>query len=670
MISPEKAKDILKNTPKKPGVYKFIDKKGEVIYVGKAKDLKNRIATYFQDSKDKSPKTIVMLKRADDLEYIIVDSELEAIMLETNLIKEIRPKYNVLMKDGKNFSYIKVTIQDEYPMIYITRKMVNDGSLYFGPKTSNYDIRKSLRIANSLLPYARCKINIVNLKGGKLKKYSKNNIKYPCEIYQLDKGHDPCISTMDPTEYKQVMESIIDFLKGKHNELLKNLKEKMLIHSQNKEFELAAKARDNIQSIENIIEKQKISTPTNEEMDVIDIINSQGKYFANLFQIREGKLISQENFILSDKENSESEDIFEEFITQYYPEAGSIPKIILIPEEIESQETLEEFLSNLRGSKVKFEIPKIGRKDHLIKLATKNATSYAKQMRIKWLSEEKNNPLKQIKDLKEVLDLPKIPTRIECYDISHLGGTETVGSMVVFENGESKKSDYRIFNLKTLKEGEIDDFKSMHEVLERRLKYVANLPKDYKIKKKKDKYSLFKEKEELMHIVVEATEKEAKITEVEIDPEDKYLSQKFILSALKKIKSDKILVNPEENKKLFEDSGFQAINHDEFTHSYYKKQQVDSSFSKQPDLIVIDGGKGQLSSALKAKELLGIDIPFISLAKREEEFFTEDGKNINLPEGTPALNLVQKLRDEAHRFAITKNRKDRLKKIIPKNPAK
>jgi excinuclease ABC subunit C len=669
MISPEKTKDILKNIPKKPGIYKFIDKKGEVIYVGKAKNLKSRVSSYFQNSKDKTPKTIVMVKNAVDLEYMIVDSELEAIMLETNMIKEIRPKYNILMKDGKNFSYIKITVQDKYPMIYVTRKMVNDGSIYFGPKTSNYDIKKSLNIANSLLPYSKCKLNIVNLKTGRVKKLSKNHRQYPCEIYQLDKGHQPCICTMDKDEYKEVINSIIDFIKGKHNNLLTKLKESMLVHAKNKEFEKAAKARDHIQSIENLVERQKISTATNEEMDVIDIIQSQGRYFANLFQIREGKLISRENFILSDKEYNETENIFEVFITQYYPEAGSIPKTVLIPENIENQNLLEEFLSNLRGTKVKFEIPKIGRKDHLIKLATKNAESYAKQMKVKWMSDEQNNPIKQIKGLKEILELPKIPYRIECYDISHLGGTNTVGSMVVFENGESKRSDYRIFNLKTLKKGEIDDFKALKEVLSRRLKYVATLPEGYKIKKKKDTLCLIKDKENLAELKFIIEDETTKIIEFDFKKEKDELILKFILGGIKKLKTKKFLANPKRKSKLFEEIGFKAIRHTDFTHGYYLNQQTDNSFTTKPDLIVIDGGKGQLSSAIKAKKEIGTDITFISLAKRLEEIYHQDGRLINLEEGKPELRLIQQLRDEAHRFAITKNRKDRLKNLIPKKPA-
>jgi excinuclease ABC subunit C len=657
---------ILKTIPHNPGVYKFFQD-DKIIYIGKAKDLKKRVTSYFRSIDKQAPKTRKMVEHATDLEYVVVDTELEALMLETNLIKEFRPKYNILMKDDKNFVYLKVTTQKDYPKFYLTRKMIKDGSTYFGPKTSAYDIKKALEMVNVLFPYKHCRINIKNLKSGQIKKETKANPHYCCLFKKMDRGHEPCIHDLPKDEYQKLINKVLDFLKGKHTELLENLQSDMLEAASNKQFEKAALLRDKLQSIQNILEKQKISSGKHEEIDVIDIIYSQKKFFAVIFQIREGKIINQENFILDGQDEDNPSLVFQDFLTQYYSEAGFIPKEILIPEPIEDKTLISDLLSDLRGSKVTISIPKIGRKNNLLNLANKNALSYAQQMKVKWLSEEQRDPLKSIENLKEILKLPKVPKRIECYDISHLSGTNTIGSMVVFQNGMPKKSDYRSFNIKQLASGEINDFDSLYEVLKRRLKYISKLPSHLKLRKKGDTYTLFDDKKKAIQIEFESLDnKTIALSKLEIEKDYLNYLSRVLKDVIHKLKAKKCLINPKNQdvKRLLLDSGFQEIDHQEYSHGYYsQKQNLDKSFGAKPDLIVIDGGKGQLSSTLKAKQELEVDIPFVSIAKKHEIIYLEDKTEIHLPDNSPERHLIQQLRDEAHRFAITKNRNKRIKKM-------
>jgi len=657
---------IIKEIPNKPGIYKFLDENREVIYIGKAKELRKRVQSYFRNTKKAPIKTRKLVENTTDIEYTVVDTELEALILETNLIKELRPKYNILMKDDKNYTYIKITTQEDYPRIYITRKMKKDGATYFGPKTSSYDIKKTMKILSSILPYKQCRLNVEVIKSGKSRK--KNT--YPCLFYQMDRGHSPCITELSPEEYKKIINKVIDFLKGKYTEIIKKIREQMQKAAANKEFERAALLRDRLKSLEKITEKQKISAPKREDIDVIDIVPNQGKYFAVLFEIREGKLINQENFVLDNKAEQAIEEVFSAFLKQYYSDAGQVPKQILIPEVLEDKNEIEEFLGELKGQKVKIKIPKIGRKNKLLKLANKNAFSYAKQMGVKWLAEKTRDPKLAIEKLKTILKLKKAPYRIECYDISHLSGTFTVGSMVVFEGGKPKKSHYRSFNIKQLAKGQINDFEALHEVLKRRLKYLAEIPKDLKLRKKGDCYRLLKEKEELIKVEFETEDKTTEITNLKIlDSQYQSLIPVVLKNIFSKIKSRVYHIKedrPEIITKLL-NTGFIEIEHDKFTHGYYpQKQVIDKSFKSKPDLIVIDGGKGQLTQGVKSKKELGIDIPMIGITKRFEDIYLEDGTKISLPNNSPQRHLIQRLRDEAHRFAITKNRKKRIKDMINK----
>lgn len=666
-------KKIIDKIPNKPGIYKYLDDEGEVIYVGKAKDLKKRVKSYFQSNKDHGPKLKVLVSKIADIQYIIVETELEAIMLETNLIKELKPKYNVLMKDDKNFVYLKLTTQDELPKVYLTRKILNDKATYFGPKTSGFDIKNTIKLISSLLIYPKCQVNVEWTKDNKIT--IAQNKKSLCIFKDIDPDHQPCISSLEKTEYLQVIQTIIDFFKGKHAPIIRNLEVQMLKFAENKEFEKAAILRDRLQSLKKVVEKQNISGTGNENLDVIDIVFSHNKYYANLFQVREGKLIGQDNFILpgtglSEEITSAMQEIFITFIQQYYSNSPDIPKSILIPEPLTDLKLLEEWLTSIKGSKVSINVPQAGKKHDLIKLATKNAEQYARLMKIKWMSEELRSSENVLTELKSILKLKKNPNRVECYDISHLAGNNTIGSMIVFEDGKSKKEDYRYFNIKQLLEGEINDFLSLQEVLTRRLKYIADLPADHQIKKTPTTLSLFnkKNKQSIFTLTTETNENSFQITNIsKLTIENKDLFETFLKKVIQKNKFKRYVTQticPLTIETLIK-IGFVPIENSNFNYGYYPQKQIfDASFTSKPDLIIIDGGKGQLSSALKAKKIYNLQIPFISIAKKLEELFTESKERILLPYNSPTLNLIQQMRDEAHRFAITKNRKDRIKDML------
>lgn len=875
----------------------MIDKEGRVLYVGKAKNLKKRVHSYFQDYKEKTIRTKKMVEQVNDIQYITVDNELEAILLETNLIKELRPKYNILMKDDKNFVYIKVDSSDDFPTISIVRKVERDGAKYFGPKTSKWKVEKTFDLLHKLFPFRNCKLKIDwdSTNNGE-DQYnviiSNKTIKYPCLEYHIKRCAAPCLGIVKPEEYKKMIDQIINFLSGKHEEILNKLKEEMILAAKDRKFEIAAKLRDQVLAIEDVMEKQKISSPNDVDQDLISYVIKNNSIFFNLFMVRSGKLINQENFIFETKEtlpldkggwgdlSDSPSEIYESFIKQYYSEAADIPKEILIAGSMEEQDFIEHWLSNLKGSKVKITIPQKGDKNKLLELSLKNAENYAKDHISKFESEKKRT-IDAAMNLAKILQENGLQTsndlkRIECYDISHLSGTYTVASMVVFEKGKPKNDHYRHFNIRTLENGQIDDFKSMEEVLTRRLKYLKNsptdkgdlggfaLPSSYKIskatekdlpkinefmksegwgeKKHNDEFVILKNnKKEIkgcVRIKYKGEKKLAHICNVFIneDLRGSKLGLALVKAMMEKCTNDQIYIIcraslvpyytnlgfvidkniPEEfhqsielNKKIYineevflmkyddrkqigtfkikkeknkeqsyileretikskkqvgsaclekfdqnhylvkinllpdyenkqnligmlldrviEDSpiptvyiNFQssASNYKEFLINYgfdelqktpecfkdllttnnsplttliYDRNKnaksKDESFSSTPDLIVIDGGKGQLSSAQIAMFSLNLNIPMIGLAKQDEEIILpfchsrEDGNPVNmdftagkldsenhtsilLPKSSPTLHLLQRIRDEAHRFAITFNREKRSKNLI------
>lgn len=528
--------------PDKPGVYLMKDDKGRIIYVGKAINLKNRVRSYFQSSRNHTPKVIAMVARIADLEYIITASEIEALILECNLIKKHRPKYNISMRDDKNYPYIKLT-NEEFPRVYITRKVIKDGARYFGPYTSAGAVHETLRLLKTLFPLRSCR----NLDS-----------KRPCLEHHIKRCLAPCAGKVDTETYGEMIKAVGLFLEGRSDAVVKNLKRQMAEAAEELEFEKAARLRDQLAAVEKVMEKQNIVTGSGDQ-DAIGLARSAAGTCAQVFFIRSGKMVGRDHFMLSGGEEENDQDILAAFVKQYYSQAAFIPREILLPLELGEQHLVAEWLSSVKGGKVQVEVPKRGTKRDLVTMAAGNAAIVLAEQAER-LKADTDKTAGAAAELGQYLGLPAAPERIECFDISHIQGSETVASMVVFEGGQPNKSEYRRYKLKTV-EGKPDDFKSMQEVVGRRYR-----------------------------------------------------------DALEK--------------------------------------------GPVPDLIIIDGGKGQLNSALPIIRAAGlIDVPVVGLAKEFEHIFREGISDpLILPRHSQSLFLVQRIRDEAHRFAITYHRKLRSKR--------
>lgn len=701
---------LLKNIPSKPGVYKMKDGEGKIIYIGKAKNLNKRVKSYFQKT-DKDQKTERLVAQIEDIDYSIVNNELEAIMLETNLIKRFRPKYNILMKDDKNFVYIKITVNEDFPRIMITRKVEKDGAKYIGPKTAQHKVIKTLKILKKIFPYRHCNLGIEYLnkdENGKDKvKITNKTIKYPCIDFHINRCVGPCAGTISPEEYRSLINKIIDFFEGRYEEILNSLKEEMTKAATEKKFEKAATIRDRLKTIEDIMEKQDITTPDLKDIDVINYYKPDNRIYFNLFQVRGGKLINQDNFELRsslDTENAIDKTALSAFIKQYYEKATDIPNEVLIPHESEDLNVLTELVSTFKGKKVSITVPQKGHKNKLLDLCFNNAKSYAKQCEIKWQGHSKTERESSLEQLASIIGTDNPPKRIECYDISHIGGTDTASSMVVFENGFPKKSDYRKFRLSQNTPGSPDDYASIKETLYRRLKYLKPSLETAQIKILKSKLKSKKNTQKATPKVKAQSQQPAQIAEAEKEYIEKnydinlsnitegkakilmYNNKKVLISRLdfntegtptrllnpvikkiaEKCKTKRIyLAVKQKNKEQFESAGCEIVNKIPECFNYseqtgtvlvldLKKGQIDQSFKKTPDLIIIDGGKGQLNIAKQALNEFNIKIPLISIAKKFEEIFTTTStKPIILSKDSPTLRLVQHIRDESHRFAVS-----------------
>ncbi|MDY0083895.1 MAG: excinuclease ABC subunit UvrC [Ignavibacteriaceae bacterium] len=542
----------LKNLPSSPGVYQFLNKNGKVIYVGKAKNLKNRVRSYFQENPG-SAKTIALVRKIDDLQLVVTDSELEALILENNLIKQLKPRYNVNLKDDKSFPFIKIT-NELFPRIYATRNVVNDGSKYFGPYTDVKSMRTSLKIINQIFKVRSCKLDLTeeNIAAKKFR---------VCLDFHINKCDGPCEGLIQPKEYNDMVNEVIKLLKGKTNELIKELKQKMEVYSLNLEYEKAAEIRDKINQLESLSARQKVVSDDYEDRDVFAIAFEGKDSACAVFNIRDGKLIGKKQLKLSIEEGEEIEEIYSSAIKYYYGESAEIPKEIVLEVKPTDEEVMIEWLKSKTDKKVKIIVPQRGDLKSLIKMCKENAILQLKEIQLQKMK-NLGNISYSVSALQRDLRLKTLPRKIECFDISNLQGTDTVASMVVFEDGKPKKSQYRKFIIKTV--AGPDDFSSMREVIERR--YTRLL---------------------------------------------------------------------EENQSF-------------------------------PDLIMVDGGKGQLSSAVEVLDNLGFtDYSIIGLAKRLEEVFLPGKSDSELiPKTSSGLKLLQQIRDEAHRFAITFHRERRSKRII------
>lgn len=718
---------LLEQLPLSPGVYEMKNTEGETLYVGKAKNLKNRVRSYFQNSKDHSMRIKKLIEKIDHIEWTETRTEVEALILENNLIKEKYPKFNILLRDDKTYAYIKITNED-FPRVQLVRKVLKDGAKYFGPKISTSSVRQTIDLLHDLFKFRSTPIQIDSLPEGKVE-VSSGNQKYPCLNYHLKKCDAPCVGNISKTEYAKKVVQAVRLLKGDTKETIEMLHQEMMDWAKSGKYELAAKLRDKIQSIESISEKQIISAPDDFCGDVIGVYSNFGHVFFHVFSLREGKVINSETFSVQVKNESSlqrlshdnQKEAIDSFLKGHVARVSDIPKTIILDQHFindEEKELWEKFFTSEWGKKIEIILPQKGKKNDLLQLAHQNAESYATRHAMSFMKNDEQEE-ETLQTLKEKLGMKNLPSRIECYDISHFSGEKTVASMVVFEDGKAKNKDYRSFNIKTLDRGDIDDFKSLAEALSRRL---AHLPEKFpnhwnigKLSRKKDfieltklrhehkawtpldsKISfknnvLTKNKESAFYGFFESTEikmgnKPSKISKVFnpnisvcvsdndyweegseiifLEGDGKIDMQQirfFCTSLFQKLKKQeyKVRVHNIEIQEYLKSIGFEEQEHGEFWKQWFSNKN--NSFVKKPNLLVIDGGKGQLSSTWEILKTspFAKDITICSLAKKEEEVFTIKESQIiktDIEKNSPEGHLLQRIRDEAHRFAITKNR--------------
>lgn len=557
----------LKILPDKPGVYIMKNSLGEVIYVGKAKILKNRVRQYFQNSKNHSEKVRAMVKNIAEFEYIVTDSEMEALILECNLIKKYSPRYNIALKDDKFYPFIKITTNEDFPRVYVTRNFAKDGNKYFGPYTNGTAVYEVMGIIKKLFPLRTCKKAIV--EGGEPTR--------ACLNYHINLCKAPCAGYISKAEYWEMIDEIISILNGTDTSIIKKLKVEMEKAAEELEFEKAAKIRDRILAIELIREKQKMFTVKEGDEDFIDLYTDEKDGCAQVFFVREGKVTGREHFMIENISDDPVKEVISSFIASFYGGTAQIPKTIYVPEEIEDQELIEKFLTEKRGSKVWIKVPKKGDKKNLLDMVRNNAKIMLDQFKEKMVEEKELNK-SALTELADVLGLDSLPARIEAYDISNIQGVDSVGTMVVFENGKAKNSDYRRFKIKSVKGP--NDYESMREILSRRFSH--GLEEVNKIKERNLEYSKGK-------------------------------------------------------------------------------------FCIFPDLIMMDGGKGQVNIALEVLKDFGIEIPVCGLVKDDKHRtrgIIFNNEEILIRRGSGLMNLITRIQDEVHRYAITYHRSLRDKRTL------
>jgi excinuclease ABC subunit C len=535
-------KEQIKALPTKPGVYLFKDEAGKALYVGKAASLRQRVRSYFGAPHPLDSKLNKMMSMVWDLDFIVTDSEQEALILENNLIKKHRPRFNVRLRDDKSYPYIKVSLNEDWPRVFLTRRFEDDGGRYFGPYASAGSVRRTLDLLKKLFRYCSPRWVITGKKPR------------PCFDYSIRRCVGACSSEITKGEYREIIKQVTLFLEGKHEEVVRDLRRKMEQAADVMEFEKAAFLRDQLQAVESVTEGQKIISAGGGDEDVIAFARERNEACVQIFFVRSGKLIGRENFILEGTQDEEPGQIMASFIQQFYGSAPYVPPNILLQNEPEDMQVISSWLNSVRGGKVSLRVPQRGQKKKLVDMVTENAEQALAQLKAKWLADT-GKIAAALKEVQERFNLPRLPNRMECYDISNIRGTAAVGSMVVFENGRPKPSAYRRFKIKTVES--IDDYAMMQEVLRRRFKRV--------------------------------------------------------------------------------------------------KAEDATSWAVIPDLALIDGGRGHLTSAQEVMQELEIDsIPLAALAKENEEVFLPGvAGSLILPRDSQALYLLQRIRDEAHRFALS-----------------
>ncbi|HEY1351363.1 MAG TPA: excinuclease ABC subunit UvrC [Ktedonobacteraceae bacterium] len=608
----EKIQSVLDSLPHKPGIYLMKDALGTIIYVGKAVSLFNRVRSYFQESTDLSPKNRSMVAKIADIEFLVVRNEVEALVLESNFIKQYRPRYNVLLRDDKSYPYIKVALTEDFPRVYRVRSFARDGNRYFGPYTNSGAVDATLDLLNKLFAFRTCRYDASAwappAQGLALVGWKQKLLSRPCTQYFIHRCIAPCVGYASREEYNAVIGQVILFLEGKHDEVVKHLQATMQAAAENLNFEEAARIRDRIKAVERILEKQRIiSTEGQDDQDVIALASQDDETCAQVFFFRNGKLVGREFFILQGTRESSPGEIMRSFFQQFYASVPHVPVDILVEAEPEDKTLLQTWLKEKRGGAVTIIEPRRGEKRRLIEMVKQNAQEVLEQQRIKWLSDSQKTQL-ALEELQESLNLAAPPQRIECYDISNTQGAHAVGAMVVFEGGRPKNSEYRRFKIKTV-EG-ANDLASHQEVLRRRFR-KASEPQEAEIE----------------------TAGSALTDGADQDVED----------------ADEHAGTQTQRERL--------------THEW-----------ALPNLVVIDGGKGQLHAALEVMRELRLDLPVIGIAKEEgshsrlatAEAIYIPGSNepVLLPRNSQGLYLLQRIRDEAHRFGITYHRKLRSEKTF------
>ncbi|MHB1161130.1 MAG: excinuclease ABC subunit UvrC [Chloroflexota bacterium] len=624
MASPELEQKV-DSLPDRPGVYCFRDASGKAIYVGKAQSLRNRVRSYLQSPDQLASKTRRMVEKAVELDVTVTSTPVEALILECNLIKELRPRYNVMLRDDKSYPFIKVTVQEEWPRVYFTRSVIRDGARYFGPFTDAKSVRQTLDTLNRLFPFRSCHRTITG--------------KDPraCLAYHIHRCTAPCIGVADQAEYLQAIQQVVLFLEGKQERIIEDLRKQMERAAEELNFEHAARLRDRIRSRERIVERQKITSEEDpSDRDVIGLATGNGVACAQLFFIRNGKLVGSEHFALEGTEDEIPAPVLASFLQQFYDSAAYVPPQILLQEEIDDSETLAEWLTERRGSRVRLAVPRRGQKSQLVKLAMENATQQLEMLKLRWLNDTQRTT-GALLELRDALQLPSTPHRIECYDISNIQGTSAVGSMVVFEGGQAKNSDYRRFKIKTV-EG-ANDFAMMQEVLRRRFKRAVG-----------GQLSAVGDSDDDVGAGGSADLAQG----VGRGPVPRRPEVGRVTRA--STASRPALPEDAPDSGLGEGEGSQS--------SVLSPQSSSDGWAALPDLVIVDGGKGQLKAALEVLDDLGLaSLPAVGLAKENEEIFQPGvSQGLMLPRTSQALYLVQRIRDEAHRFAITYHRNVRSKR--------
>jgi excinuclease ABC subunit C len=594
---PDPLRAVLRRLPTGPGVYLMKNAEGRVLYVGKADALRSRVRSYFGARGPEDARIARMTQDVADVDYIVTDTVSEAYLLESNLIKEHRPRFNIRLRDDKSYPFVKITLGEDFPRIVRTRKLARDGSRYFGPYASASSVDETLKLLRKIFPFRTCNLDIPE---------GKRVLERPCLLYFINRCQGPCIEAIEKAPYRDTIDQIVDFLDGRQEPIARQLRREMDEHAEALRYEQAAASRDKLRAVERTMEQQKMAAFSRAEHDVIGLAREEDDACIQVMQVRHGKLIGREHFIVEGAREATDAEALGGFLQQYYANTDAIPRAILAPLMPAGADDLAAYLADRRGVRATISVPERGEKRRLVALATQNAVEALARERAEWLADAAKRD-EALVDLAEALGLPRPPSRIECYDMSNIQGTSAVGSMVVFIDGRPEPREYRRFRIRS---GDTpDDFRMMAEVLRRRFSRVA------KLRAATGALSL---------AAVGADEAPQGDSD---DPPD--------------LDPDAGPVNDGDRGPL--EPGWAV-----------------------PDLVIVDGGKGQLSAAVTALRELGItDLPITGLAKRFEELHLPGrAAPIVLPRRSQALYLVQRIRDEAHRFAITYHRDVRGKRAL------